>query len=641
MALSHPLKGKTLLSRLKPFLELERFKCSFVEDGGRAQFSSNTGPCSGSGQVEFSTWRKLDSRNLGITRSMISTPSWIVLKNLRDAGFEAYLVGGCVRDLLLNKVPKDFDVITTAKLKQVSSFETVAEESKRKQVGISQMPRGCDPRDFVRWKNCMNRDFTVNRILRGLRLAARLNLSFSKETEASIYSLSSSIAGLSQAAYLSEQVDNRLGLRSLMLMVSVLGLLQHLQTPWSISYSADLPPPIQTDLIDRLPFHSLSSAPSNPFILFPAPSRLSYTTATKSYILLYAPDSMVDLPALMSPTYVAVMLAKQKIKFPPKGKRNSADSLVDASFKTAEHENIDLLQVRGGKDRRVAIMAFHMALLSNPQHAVVVLTFASLLYHRTWEESIKFARQSALSSRIYVPEILDAFDYLSDDEIAERVTQFARQVENYGSVLINKDCLLEAMTRFPEAPCSGLVFVSQKMGQHVKHIFNVLAKDVTYLKSGNRCLDIDYSLLTAGNVSETRFVLGKIILDTLLYGPFGERRASNSKKDNIQVMNPPQKPEVLEQIRHTSMHVGRLDSISKYANKRSISPSNNEQSTESASKTSLFPDNSISMDDKSSRRPGCQNSDLQSHSSVPDTIPKDEHVKVGTQIKVSLLSSLF
>lgn len=35
------------------------------------------------------------------------------------AGFEAYLVGGCVRDLLLKKIPKDYDVITTATLKQV------------------------------------------------------------------------------------------------------------------------------------------------------------------------------------------------------------------------------------------------------------------------------------------------------------------------------------------------------------------------------------------------------------------------------------------------------------------------------------------------------------------------------------------
>lgn len=35
------------------------------------------------------------------------------------AGFESYLVGGCVRDLLLKKTPKDFDVITTASLEQV------------------------------------------------------------------------------------------------------------------------------------------------------------------------------------------------------------------------------------------------------------------------------------------------------------------------------------------------------------------------------------------------------------------------------------------------------------------------------------------------------------------------------------------
>ena len=34
---------------------------------------------------------------------------------LRKAGFEAYLVGGCVRDLVLGRVPKDWDVTTNAK----------------------------------------------------------------------------------------------------------------------------------------------------------------------------------------------------------------------------------------------------------------------------------------------------------------------------------------------------------------------------------------------------------------------------------------------------------------------------------------------------------------------------------------------
>ena len=35
-------------------------------------------------------------------------------------GFDVYLVGGCVRDLILKRTPKDFDVLTTAELKEVS-----------------------------------------------------------------------------------------------------------------------------------------------------------------------------------------------------------------------------------------------------------------------------------------------------------------------------------------------------------------------------------------------------------------------------------------------------------------------------------------------------------------------------------------
>ena len=38
-----------------------------------------------------------------------------VAKNLRSEGYQAYLVGGCVRDLLLGRPPKDWDVTTNAK----------------------------------------------------------------------------------------------------------------------------------------------------------------------------------------------------------------------------------------------------------------------------------------------------------------------------------------------------------------------------------------------------------------------------------------------------------------------------------------------------------------------------------------------
>ena len=49
-----------------------------------------------------------------ISRKQISKSALKVLYTLKDAGFEAYLVGGCVRDLLLGHEPKDFDVATNA-----------------------------------------------------------------------------------------------------------------------------------------------------------------------------------------------------------------------------------------------------------------------------------------------------------------------------------------------------------------------------------------------------------------------------------------------------------------------------------------------------------------------------------------------
>lgn len=45
-----------------------------------------------------------------------------VVRRLTQAGYKAYLVGGCVRDLLLDKAPKDFDVATSASPKQVRAL---------------------------------------------------------------------------------------------------------------------------------------------------------------------------------------------------------------------------------------------------------------------------------------------------------------------------------------------------------------------------------------------------------------------------------------------------------------------------------------------------------------------------------------
>ena len=57
--------------------------------------------------------------DLSFDRTWISDAALQVVSALQAAGFDGYLVGGCVRDLLLNRRPKDFDITTNASPEQV------------------------------------------------------------------------------------------------------------------------------------------------------------------------------------------------------------------------------------------------------------------------------------------------------------------------------------------------------------------------------------------------------------------------------------------------------------------------------------------------------------------------------------------
>jgi len=60
-----------------------------------------------------------------------------VTETLEKAGFEAYIVGGCVRDLILGRKPKDWDVTTNAKPENIQSlFEETFYENSFGTVGV-------------------------------------------------------------------------------------------------------------------------------------------------------------------------------------------------------------------------------------------------------------------------------------------------------------------------------------------------------------------------------------------------------------------------------------------------------------------------------------------------------------------------
>uniref|UniRef100_A0A0D9ZK54 Poly A polymerase head domain-containing protein n=1 Tax=Oryza glumipatula TaxID=40148 RepID=A0A0D9ZK54_9ORYZ len=256
--------------------------------------------------AEAPEWKKVSAKRFGIKDSMIPDEAWNVLHRLRSRGYDVYLVGGCVRDLIMKKTPKDFDIITTADLRQVkdtfsgsavivgrrfpichvyennsivevSSFNTYARGSTSNQIYTSKSPH-CSKNDYIRWKNCQGRDFTINglmfnpyaekiydyfggiedikkakvrtvipagtsfqedcaRILRAIRIAARLGFNFPKETAYYVRTLACSVARLDKGRILME-INYMLAYGSAEASLRLLwrfGLLEHL-LPFQAAY---------------------------------------------------------------------------------------------------------------------------------------------------------------------------------------------------------------------------------------------------------------------------------------------------------------------------------------------------------------------------------------------------------------------
>ena len=131
----------------------------------------------------------------GVSNDHISKKALQVVQGLQDAGYQAFLVGGCVRDLIIGTKPKDFDVSTNATPEQVKKtfgrnariigrrfrlvhvrfgYEVIevatfrADASDRERVGSNEMSEG-DQGQLLRdnvygsmEEDVVRRDFTVN-----------------------------------------------------------------------------------------------------------------------------------------------------------------------------------------------------------------------------------------------------------------------------------------------------------------------------------------------------------------------------------------------------------------------------------------------------------------------------------------------
>ncbi|KAI8024339.1 Poly(A) polymerase I [Camellia lanceoleosa] len=453
-------------------------------------------------------WKKLSSKGLGIRTSMIGKPTRLVLNGLRKKGYQVYLVGGCVRDLILKRIPKDFDIITSAELKEVlrtfprcevvgkrfpichvhvddtivevSSFSTSGRKfGKNSNYGLRK-PHGCNEGDFIRWRNCLHRDFTINglmfdpftkvvydymggiedikkakvrsvipastsfvedcaRILRGLRIAARLGFRFTRETAHYVRELSSSVLRLDKGRILME-----------------------------MNYM------------------------------------LAYGSAEPSLRLLWK----FGLLEILLPIQAAYF--------------------VSQGFRRRDTRSNMLLSMFSSLDRLLApdrpchcslwigILAFHKALVDHPRDPLVVAAF-SIAVHSGGSilEAIKIARRISQPHDMTFDELLEPGSIDSDDALINEVMDLAVSVKTALCKMTDEHFVSRAMIEYPQAPHSDLVFISLALSLKVSTIFECVrrGKEKGFVpKRGSR---IDYESLALGRLHEVRHMFARIVFDTI------------------------------------------------------------------------------------------------------------------------------
>ena len=79
------------------------------------------GKSSHASTARFGKRRVIPATTHGIDPELVDERAWNVVRTLQERGFQAFIVGGAVRDLLVGLKPKDFDVATDATPEEVKA----------------------------------------------------------------------------------------------------------------------------------------------------------------------------------------------------------------------------------------------------------------------------------------------------------------------------------------------------------------------------------------------------------------------------------------------------------------------------------------------------------------------------------------
>lgn len=476
------------------------------------------------GERKAPEWKKLNAEELGVSNSMISRPTRVVLNGLKKKGYEVYLVGGCVRDLILKRIPKDFDVITSAELKQVrkafhrceivgkrfpichvhvddaivevSSFSTSQLKSDGKFNGNVRKPRGCSERDFIRWRNCLLRDFTIN----GLMLDPYANI---------VYDYMGGITDIKKTkvrtvipANLSFMEDSGRILRAVRIAARL-----------HFGFTRDLA------LSLKELSHSVRRLDKGRIHL------------ELNYMLAYG-SAEASLRLMWRFGLLEILLPIQ------------ASYFVSQGFRRRDERSNMLLSLFSNLDRLVApdrpchsslwlgIFAFHKALVDQPQDPLVVTAF-SLAVHSGGSllESVEIARRISQPYQSSFPELLEARNPDSNNALVHKTINFAALVKTALCNMTDGCYVSKAMAKYPKAPSSDLVFIPMALFLRASKIFECVRRSMEARFVHRQGRKIDYESLAMGSLEEVRHVFARIVFDTV-YPP------NQSNENNVANQRP-------------------------------------------------------------------------------------------------------
>ncbi|EXB81219.1 putative poly(A) polymerase [Morus notabilis] len=409
-------------------------------------------------------WKKLSSKELGIKMSSIPKPTRLILSGLRQKGYEVYLVGGCVRDLILKRTPKDFDIITSAELKEVkktflrceivgkrfpichvhvndatvevSSFSTCERHSSKKFDSLRRPP-GCNRHDYIRWRNCLQRDFTIN----GLMFDP-----FDKI----VYDYMGGIRDIRKSK-----------------MRTVI--------PANISFAED--------------------CGKDPH-------------GNELYASIWVFGGIVEV-------IMEIWAPRVPSTRPGFRRRDESSNMLLSLF-----SNLDKYVAPNQPCHSslwIAILAFHKALYDKPRDPLVIAAFSLAVSNGgSLPEAVEIVRTMSQPHVMTFHEILEPVTTTrSKNALINEVVDLAASVKAMLRKMTDPDYVSQAMMKFRKAPCSDLVFIPLTLSLRVCKIFESIKRELgreSVPKIGQR---IDYDSLALGCLPEVQQMFATVVFDTV------------------------------------------------------------------------------------------------------------------------------